>query len=73
MLTDGERLINIADAMREKKYEYKVQAGENVGFIFPVYFYTVPTIVSEFVSKLRLEEAEYVYAIITCGGSKRND
>ena len=69
MLADGERLINIADAMRENKYEYKVQAGENVGFIFPVYFYTVPTIVSEFVSKLRLEEAEYVYAIITCGGS----
>ena len=69
MLADDEKLINIADAIKDNRYEYKIQTGENVGFIFPVYFYTVPTIVSEFISKLQLEGAEYVYAIITCGGS----
>lgn len=67
-LTDGEELINIADAIKNDKYEYSVPSGENVGFVFPVYFYTVPTIVGDFIEKLELKDAEYVYAIITCGG-----
>lgn len=68
VLSEGERLINIADAMKNDEYEYKVLAGENVGFVFPVYFYTVPNIIRDFASKIKLEGAEYVYAIITCGG-----
>lgn len=68
LLTEGEALINVADAVREKKYSYKVADGEAVGFVFPVYFYTVPDMIREFVSNLRLESASYVYAVITCGG-----
>lgn len=41
---------------------------ESVGFVFPVYFYTVPSIVMEFVAKLKLGDVKYVYAVITCGG-----
>lgn len=68
LATEGEELINIADAIRENNYEYKVSSGENVGLVFPVYFYTVPSIIKDFVAKLKLEGAEYVYAVITCGG-----
>lgn len=68
ILSDGEKLINIADAIKNNQYDYKASKGENVGFIFPVYFYTVPTIVEDFISKLNLEGSEYVYSIITCGG-----
>lgn len=68
VLTDGEELINIADAIKENQFAYRISSGENVGFAFPVYFYSVPQIVKEFISKLKLDGAEYVYAIITCGG-----
>lgn len=68
LMAQGEELVNIADAIREEKYEYEVGQEENVGFVFPVYFYTVPDIIKEFVAKLELRNAKYVYAIITCGG-----
>lgn len=66
--TGGEQLINIADAMKRNEYDYEVPSGENVGLVFPVYFYTVPAIIGDFVSKLNIKGAEYIYAIITCGG-----
>lgn len=68
ILADGEEMINIADAIKKNQYTYKISRGENVGFVFPVYFYTVPDIIKEFIAKLQLENAEYVYGIITCGG-----
>lgn len=57
-----------ADAIRKSEYEYDIPQNENVGFVFPVYFYTVPTIIGDFVSRLKLNGAKYVYAVITCGG-----
>ena len=69
LLSDGEQLVSIADALNEKHFDYEVQSGERVGFVFPVYFYTVPSIVEDFISKLTLKGADYIYAIITCGGS----
>lgn len=68
LLSDGEELINIADAINNNEYEYTINEGENVGIVFPVYFYTVPEIITDFVSKLKLDGAEYVYSVITCGG-----
>lgn len=68
LMSDGEALVNIADAIKSNRYEYTVSKGEAVGFVFPVYFYTVPEIIKEFISKLQLDGADYVYAVITCGG-----
>lgn len=63
-----EALINMADANREGRQDYQVNPGEPVGFVFPVYFYSLPTVVMDFIDALRLEGAEYVYSVITCGG-----
>lgn len=68
LLAEGEKLINIAEAIKKNEYDYNVENGENVGFVFPVYFYTVPSIIKEFVSKLNVNGVEYTYAVITCGG-----
>lgn len=68
LLANDEQLVNIADAINNNEYEYRIKPGENVGLVFPVYFYTVPTIVGEFISKLKLHDAEYIYSVITCGG-----
>lgn len=69
LLQPGERLISMAEALRDGEVQYTVSAGEAVGFVFPVYFYTLPTVVSEFAQRLSLVDATYVYSIITCGGS----
>ncbi len=63
-----EVLISISEALKKGSVSYEVLEGESVGFVFPVYFYTVPTIIREFVDKLQLNGASYVYAAITCGG-----
>lgn len=64
-----ESLINMADAVNNEKFLYTVPEKENVGFVFPVYFYSIPDIVYRFCRKLKLKNHGYVYAVITCGGS----
>lgn len=68
LLNAEESLINIADAIKNNQYEYNIADEENVGFVFPVYFYTVPDIIEEFISKIKINNAKYIYAVITCGG-----
>lgn len=41
---------------------------ENVGFVFPVYFWGLPEIVMNFVQKINLERTSYIFAVLTCGG-----
>lgn len=67
---EGE-LINIADAMNKNRFKYEVKEDEKIGFVFPVYFYGLPTVVSKFIDQLTIESVAkpFVYTIITCGGS----
>ncbi len=39
-----------------------------VGVVFPVYFYTMPLIVREFLERLDLSQARYVFVVLTMGG-----
>jgi ferredoxin len=67
---EGE-IIDMAGALNEKHFKYKLSAGEKVGIVFPVYFYGLPTIVDEFMDKLTIESdgSPFIYTVITCGGS----
>jgi len=67
-------LINITDALSKNRFKYEVKKDEKIGFIFPVYFLGLPTIVSEFIDKLKIESSAnpFVYTVITCGGSPGN-
>ncbi len=42
---------------------------QRVGFVFPVYVYGIPRIVEEFLEKMDLSKAKYIFAVITCGGN----
>jgi len=45
--------------------------GDNcdaIGFVFPVYYLDVPTIVRDYVKNLKLNPKAYVFGIATCGG-----
>ncbi len=66
---DGEQVISMIDAVREQQFHYTLAEQEPLGFVFPVYFYTVSDPVLEFVRSLTVENASYVYAVIPCGAS----
>lgn len=68
----GERLIDMAAALKSGETTYIVPTGETVGFVFPVYCFTVNDVVYDFAGSLDLIGAEYVYAVVTCGGDPFN-
>ena len=41
---------------------------ETVGFVFPLYFWGLPEIVVNFVKKINLEKASYIFAVLTHAG-----
>ena len=64
---EGEEIISIIDALRRKAFHYVLKEKEKLGFVFPVYFYTVSDPVLEFVRNLKVENAGFVYTVIPCG------
>lgn len=68
LLAPGEELVNMATAIKAERYDYEVREGEPVGIVFPVYFYSLPMVVIDFLDRLKLAGAGYIYAVITCGG-----
>lgn len=59
------RIVSIARATREQDPEAR---DECVGFVFPLYYQGVPAIVQDFVKKLHLGDAKYVFGIVTNDG-----
>lgn len=68
LLGSEETLVNIAEALKSKTFAYEIKPEEQVGIVFPVYFYTLPTLVREFIQKIELKGNSYIYSVITCGG-----
>lgn len=68
LLAEGEALVSIAELMQKKEFKIELGDDEKLGIVFPVYFYTLPSIVEEFLSQAEIENAGYVYSVITCGG-----
>ena len=46
--------------------------SSRVGFVFPVYAFTVPLIVSDFLGKLNVPKGTYVFAVTTCANVAAN-
>ena len=67
----GEKLIALPDAVKSRTYRYDVSGEKRIGFVVPVYYYGLPSILNFFVEKLQLDgyEEQYVYVVLTCGGS----
>ncbi|MDO5861328.1 MAG: EFR1 family ferrodoxin [Thermoplasmata archaeon] len=62
----GGGLVDMAPRVRYKRYSYDA-AGEDVGFVFPVYFYGLPSIVKEFASNVTVKNPGRVFCVATCG------
>lgn len=65
----GERIVSICERAIEKNETYDIEKDERIGFVFPVYWYSMPTIVEKFINQLNLSgyEKQYAYAVTTYG------
>ena len=63
----NDKIISIIDVPQN----ITLQQGESLGFVFPTYFFWVPSIVKEFLENAEIECSEdtYIYSIATCGGT----
>ena len=62
----GDTLIPMADeeALNEV---YACAKGERVGFVFPVYAWSPPKVVFDFLARVQLDKPNYLYFVCTCG------
>ncbi len=65
----GGSLINIAGSVKNGEYTYNIADDEKVGLVLPVYFFGIPTIVSDFLSRITFagNTAPSTFLILTCG------
>ncbi len=69
LLEEGERLVDMAAARKAGAYNYDLAEGERVGFVFPVYCYTMGDVPVDFVRNLTLNRhPSYTFTVVTCGG-----
>lgn len=61
-------LVSIPELFQKKT----VISASRIGFVFPVYGWTVPRMVTDFVRKLDLKKEQYIFAVATCAGISGN-
>ncbi|RUT45485.1 4Fe-4S ferredoxin [Paenibacillus anaericanus] len=75
-LHTGEELVSISTAENkgDEINEYTLKDNEIIGFVHPIYSWGPPKIVLEFIEKLKLinYRENYVFSLVTCGGSIGN-
>lgn len=57
-------IFSIPAMLRQKKFSTD---AEKIGFIFPQHYFGLPILVEEFVERLEMPNAKYIFAIATCG------
>lgn len=65
----GENVVSMAECVKKMQFDFKLKKGERIGFVYPVYCWSLPTIVEEFVKSLSVEKygKHYAYSVATCG------
>lgn len=68
----GDVAVSIADILKGRA-EFE-GASEKTGFVFPVYYWGLPEIISRFASMPEVKNSlgDYVYCVITCGATTGN-
>lgn len=65
----GEPAFSITECRKKGLYSFSPARGERVGFVTPVYFWGLPSIVVDFVEKLSISPSgeNFVYHVLTFG------
>ena len=71
---NNDELINIGDSFKQGVFDFVVESGSALGFVFPTYAWTTPGIVDEFVKRLHLSQPDgsayqpdYCFVVVSCG------
>lgn len=67
----NDRLLDMGRAVRRGDFRLELKEGEPLGFVFPVFAWTLPGIVELFLRKMEVTgyAGQYVYGVFTCGES----
>lgn len=67
----GDKAVSIVGAYRDGIDTFHLEDGEALGFVFPVYAFSMPTIVANFIKQLGKCKSgdRYVFAVFTCGAN----
>lgn len=65
----GEQMVSMSESLANRTLTFVAKEGERVGFVTPVYFWGLPTVVIEFVSRMQLqaEGHHFIYHVLTFG------
>lgn len=63
----NEQVVSIQECINDNTNKFCAEAGERVGFISPTYFWGLPINVKEFLQRLKLENAGYIFFVATYG------
>ena len=65
---EGERPTDIAECLREGRFRFTLDPDEPLGFVFPVYYGGLPTVVADFLKRFLPESPpRYCFGVLTCG------
>lgn len=72
--TEDEEIISITKCMKENRLNISVPEGESLGIIIPTYFWGLPSIVEDFLSRVTInfDNKSYAYAIASYGTTTGN-
>lgn len=62
----SDKAVFIPEAMKHDD-KYRLEDGEKLGFVFPVYAWGVPGFILDFIGKLDISNVKYLYFVSTCG------
>ncbi len=66
----GEEPLDLALCLREGRTSFALGEGEELGFVCPVYYAGLPSVVLDFVERLELQGAPaWCYGVLTCASS----
>ena len=68
----NQDLICLNDRIKEEDFS-DIKTGKNVVLVTPTYAWRIPTVVSDFLKKVKLVGAGKIWFVMTCGGEIGKD
>lgn len=67
----NSELVSIAECLKTNNTNFDIRKDEYCGFVFPIHFWGIPYIVTEFINNIhiKLDNDTYIFVIYTCGGA----
>lgn len=67
-------LISMAEKLKTKDFTFDARENNICGFVFPIHFWGVPYLVTEFIKNisLKITNNTYIFVVFTCGGDTGN-